>query len=126
MLSSYALTFSLGILSTISPPSATQIQAVLLELIKPAFERARPNENLNMTTATKVKRGTSANLSYYDDTNSDWKNNLGLVDILLWCLTCLQVSLQLLIPFTAKSYFSGSRLGVPLALSHTACSHLHG
>ena len=88
-----SLTFVSEILSIIGPPSGTQIQAVLLEIIRPAFERARPNENLNMNTATKAKRRIGADLAYHDDTESDWKNDLGLVDIVLWCLEYLQASL---------------------------------
>jgi hypothetical protein len=88
-----SLTFVSGILSIIGPPSATQIQAVLLEIVRLAFERARPNENLNVNTATKAKRGIGADLAYHDDAESEWKNDLGLVDIVLWCLAYLQVSL---------------------------------
>lgn len=121
------LTFVSGILSIIGPPSATQIQAILLEIVKPAFERARPNENLNMNTATKAKRGIGADLAYHDDAESDWKNDLGLVDIVLWCLAYLQASLQLLAIWNGiEPGMSGSGLGVSLAPHHTTCPYLYG
>jgi hypothetical protein len=121
-----SLTFVSGILSIIGLPSATQIRAILLEIVRPAFERARPNENLNVNTATKAKRGIGADLAYYDDTESDWKNDLGLVDIVLWCLEYLQASLLLTMWNGIEPCKSGSGLGVPLAPRHTTCTHLHG
>ena len=72
-------------------PTFAQVREVLLDLVKPAFEKARPNESLNLTTATKTKRGIHADLAYHDDVDSLWKHDLGLVDIISWCLTSLQV-----------------------------------
>jgi hypothetical protein len=110
----------------IGPPFAAQIRAILLEVIRPAFERARYNENLNMTTATKTKRGIGADLAYHDDDESDWKNDLGLVDIVLWCLASLQVTMGPIVWNRTQPSISGSGLGVPVATCYTTRPHLHG
>ena len=77
------------------PPSIVQVRAVLIELVKPAFEKARPNESLNLTTATKMRRGINADLGNQDEADSVWKIDLGLVDIVSWCLMSIQVTIWL-------------------------------
>ncbi|KIM33535.1 hypothetical protein M408DRAFT_326227 [Serendipita vermifera MAFF 305830] len=79
-----------AIMSHVGPPTLAQIRAVLLNIVKPAFEKARPNESLNLNTATKMKRGINADLAYHDEADSVWKHDLRLVDIVSWCLTSLQ------------------------------------
>lgn len=83
----------LEILSILGSASQAQIRTVLLQVVKPAFERTAQNERLKSETATKINRAINVEPMYHAEEDNIWKDRPGLVDIILWCLDSLQVPL---------------------------------
>jgi hypothetical protein len=81
------------ILSILGPASQAQVRTVLLQVVKPAFEKAAQNEQLKSETATKINRAINVESMYHAEEDNIWKDRPGLVDIILWCLDSLQVRL---------------------------------
>ncbi|PVG01015.1 hypothetical protein CPB86DRAFT_812602 [Serendipita vermifera] len=79
-----------NILSLLGKPTIPQVRSVLTECVRPAFEKASPNERLNPTTGTKVKRNINPEPMYHDDADDVWKREQGLPDIILWSLMAIE------------------------------------
>jgi hypothetical protein len=82
----------LDVLLLLGKPSLSQVRAVLTECVRPAFEKASPNERLSSTTGTKIKREINPEPMYHDDLDDAWKREQGLPDIILWTLMAIEVS----------------------------------
>jgi hypothetical protein len=82
----------LDVLLLLGKPSLSQIRAVLTDCVRPAFEKASPNERLSSTTGTKIKREINPEPMYHDDLDDAWKREQGLPDIILWTLMAIEVN----------------------------------
>lgn len=71
------------------------VENILLQKIKPVFQQS-PHPDVNLSTGRKVPRPAGGPGSYQDHfENQLWKDNLGTVDVLLWCLRHTEVCLAL-------------------------------
>ncbi|KAG8837691.1 hypothetical protein FRC18_008471 [Serendipita sp. 400] len=80
------------ILQTLGIPTQSQLRQVLLNVVKPAFEATSHNIQINPETATKVTRTAQLEPFYRDYDEDAWKEDPGLVDIVLWCLSSMKQS----------------------------------
>ncbi|KAI0092518.1 hypothetical protein BDY19DRAFT_883360 [Irpex rosettiformis] len=62
------------------------VEFILSRKIKPLFQR-NPHPDVNISTGRKMARSAGGPAGYQDHFESQiWKENLGTVDILLWCI----------------------------------------
>ncbi|CAG7849407.1 SubName: Full=Uncharacterized protein {ECO:0000313/EMBL:CCA71807.1} [Serendipita indica DSM 11827] len=80
-----------NIVNSLGEPTQSQIRAVLLEWVRPAFEATASHTHINMTTGSRSQRGPNAPVVYQDDDDNVWKENPGMADVILWCISSLKI-----------------------------------
>ncbi|KAI0699846.1 hypothetical protein BC835DRAFT_1267219 [Cytidiella melzeri] len=77
---------SKDILTAYNDASLPFLEYILVQKIKPAFQH-NPHPDVNMSTGRKMPRSSGGIAGYQDHfENQSWKQDLGTVDILLWCV----------------------------------------
>ncbi|KAF9268321.1 hypothetical protein L218DRAFT_608770 [Marasmius fiardii PR-910] len=80
------------IMQNFSEPNITVVTEVLLQHVKPVFQR-NPHPSLNMSTGRKLQRpagGFMGSQDFYE--SQDWKDNVRLPSLVYWCVRHMKES----------------------------------
>jgi len=95
------------LLHRLPKPTQQVFRSLLLSHIKPLFDKGIPHPMINTETGRKLPRPAGGEDAIYPMKHQPWKDQPGIVNLLIWCVTSLHVCLS--DEFGARLTFCPSR-----------------
>jgi hypothetical protein len=91
--SPYSYLLSPELLGQLPEPPQQVFRSVLLSHIKPLFDKGMAHPMINAETGRKLHRPAGGEDAIYPMEHQPWKDQPGVIDLLMWCVISLHVCL---------------------------------